>query len=306
MISLSLSLLALTASPVEVVGERAADRARIQRHLGAVEADLRAADTDHLPPALQQARRVNLDRLHAYRLAGEFPRNSEHPGERVPYFIDDDGVLCAVGHLVAESGFADVAREIADSENNARLLTMRHPALPAWIAASGLTADECARIQPTYCQCRDEYAPVCGVDGMTYQNACYAETCAGVEIAYEGVCKGEDTTTTWPAPGTTGDGTGGSSGAGTGDTGSDGTGSDDSTAGSATTGSATTGPATTGTTGGPGTTGATADSDADSGSDGGSSQEKPKDEGCGCRSPAGENGLLLALLALIPRRRRRA
>lgn len=315
MIYIFLASLVLAAPPVETVGERAADRARIQRHLAAVEADLRAVDASHLPPALQQARRANLDRLHAYRLAGEFPRNSEHPGERVPYFIDDDGVPCAVGHLVVESGFADIAREIADSENNAKLLAMQHPALPVWIAASGLTAEECARIQPTYCRCDEEYAPVCGVDGMTYQNACYAETCADVEIAYAGVCKGEDTTTGWPSPGTTADATGGSS-----DTGSSGdTGTADAGTGAATTDEpASTGPASTsgGTTGEPATTGDAASTGASTGvaattgatgdSDDGPSQAPAQDGGCGCRSPAGAHGLLLALLALLPRRRRRA
>jgi hypothetical protein len=36
--------------------------------------------------------------------------------------------------------------------------------------------------------CSEEHAPVCGVDGTTYGNACEAET-AGIEIAHEGVCE---------------------------------------------------------------------------------------------------------------------
>ncbi|WAS95184.1 Kazal-type serine protease inhibitor family protein [Nannocystis punicea] len=196
---------------IDITGQADADRIRIQQHLETVETELRARDTSHLPPALQAERARNLDRLHTYQMAGLFPRNPEFIGERVPFFIDEDGVACAVGHLVIESGFADVAGEIAARENNARLLDMTHPALSGWIAQSGLTAEECARIQPTYCGCGDEYAPVCGVDGQTYGNACYAETCANVAIAHEGACKAEESTSDWPDAGTStgpGDSTG--------------------------------------------------------------------------------------------------
>ncbi len=38
------------------------------------------------------------------------------------------------------------------------------------------------------CACPDVYAPVCGVDGVTYPNSCEAK-CKGVNIAYEGKCR---------------------------------------------------------------------------------------------------------------------
>ncbi len=189
-----------------------ADRGRIQRHLARVEAELRAAPTDHLDPVQKLERARNLDRLHAYWTAGQFPHNTDFAGRRVPYFIDDDGRACAVGHLVIESGAPELADRIQASENNALLADMRTEGLLDWVRASGLSAAECAKIQPAYCDCAENEAPVCGSDGVTYLNECYATTCAGVEVAYEGVCEGE-ATTGFPAPGTGDDGGSTSAGA---------------------------------------------------------------------------------------------
>jgi hypothetical protein len=111
------------------------------------------------------------------------------------------------------------------------------------------------------------YAPVCGEDGKTYANACSAETCAGVTIAHEGVCKAQGTTTGWPEAGTSSD--------------------EASSTGDATTGDATTGDATTGdTTGEP-------------------DEDTERKSGCHMgQDLSGMFSLALPLLLLAPSRRR--
>jgi hypothetical protein len=169
------------------------DRVRITAHLTEVEAELRAADVSHLTDAQRAARLRGIDRLHDYRVRGEFPHGREgQPGPRVPTFIDADGRACAMGHLVIESGAADVAREIAESQNHARVPEIEHPALAGWLAANGMTLEEAARVQPSYCweECPDAgMQAVCGSDGYAYMNACIAE-CEGVSIVGPATCTG--------------------------------------------------------------------------------------------------------------------
>jgi MYXO-CTERM domain-containing protein len=186
------------------IDEVDADRTRIQRHLAEVERDLRAVDTSAMTAELRAERARNLDRLHDYWTAGVFPRNADFVGQRVPYFIDAEDRACAVGHLMIESGASELAASIRHGENNAKLLEMQTPGIAGWVGGSGLSAQEHARIQPSYCNCPEDEAPVCGSDGHTYLNECYATTCAGVEVAHEGVCEGEQTTG-WPEPGTSTD-----------------------------------------------------------------------------------------------------
>jgi hypothetical protein len=79
---------------------------------------------------------------------------------------------------------------VAEHENNAFLRDIRTAGAHDWIARSGLTAEECALIQPTYCfECDSRPEdPVCGSNGQTYSNACQAFNCAGVSVACQGPC----------------------------------------------------------------------------------------------------------------------
>jgi len=171
-----------------------ADRIRIQAHLERVEARLRAADISRLTAEQRAARAVNIERLRAYRLRGEFPHgNVAQPAPRVPTFIDADGRACAMGYLVIESGHRDVAEAIARAQNYARVPEIEHPALAGWLVANGMTLEEATLVQPSYCfeECPDAGTQaVCGTDGNVYSNACIA-TCEGVGVAGPASCSGE-------------------------------------------------------------------------------------------------------------------
>jgi len=195
------------------------DHARITEHLQRTEHDLRAKDVSDLSLAQQTARAENLDALHRYWVRGVYPHNTYVPGVRVPVFIDADGRACAVGQLMIDSGAEVLAQHIAMDERLEYLATIETQGVEHWIEASGLTFDELARIQPSYCGCGDQGTdPVCGVDGETYPNACMATQCAGVEIEHDGPCEGNSESGDGETEGATSGGAGSSS---SGETGSD-------------------------------------------------------------------------------------
>ncbi len=138
--------------------DAAPESLRIATHLAWVEARLRARDVSGWPEALRAKRTGQLERLRAYREAGRYPHNTEF-ADRRPVFIDADGTHCAVGHLMALDGGparlvdaafhgATVAAMLA--EPGTPLEAEARAALVEWVAQSGLTAEECALIQPAY------------------------------------------------------------------------------------------------------------------------------------------------------------
>ncbi len=126
------------------------ERARIQRHLAAVETMLRMHPPAGLSEAQLRNRLARLDDLRAYREAGEFPKNLDFPDRLIPYFIDAAGVPCAVGHLIIASGHADLAEDVRRTRNHAYIREIDDPRLVAWLEESGLTAEEAGMIQPGY------------------------------------------------------------------------------------------------------------------------------------------------------------
>jgi hypothetical protein len=99
--------------------------------------------------ALAAARSREISRLSAYREAGRFPRNHRILG-RIPTFVDDRGTPCAVGFLMQRSGHRALVKAIARDDNNVYIENITEGPALDWIQLSGLTQDECARIQPSY------------------------------------------------------------------------------------------------------------------------------------------------------------
>lgn len=131
------------------------EQERIQTHLAYVEQMLRSKSVAHLSPELQQRRRHLLDLLHAYTICGRFPRNYEMEDQRVPCFIDKDGTICAVGYLIEQTAGRWVAESINAKHQYKALLAMNDATVDTWVAASGLTFEEAAMIQPSYSYYRE-------------------------------------------------------------------------------------------------------------------------------------------------------
>lgn len=297
---------------------------RIQRHLARVESTLREQTPPDLTPDQRAARLALMDVLHAYWVAGRFPRNRDHHDRRVPYFIDADGTPCAVGHLMIESGYARMAREIATYENFDFLSEVDHPGVGGWLQEHGLTAEEAGWIQPSYGPCGFSYETVCGSDGNNYACEVVATQCAGVDVVSFGPCGSDDGSSTG------GSSTGGSSSGGSSSGGSSSGGSSGSEGGSTTGGGDPSGSSTTGGTdpeapiigeeicpAGFGSTGEVTDgeltdsgaSDSDSTASSGQSSDsgaQSEEDPSGCRSGGGTPSILaLGIFGLLGLRRRR-
>ncbi len=130
-------------------GESTDEKTRIQTHLEYVEMLLRKKDMSNMPQAARNKRNNLLNLLHEYHLAAKFPANYDH-AERRPCFIDRDGNICAVGYLVEKTAGRSLAEKINQQYKYDNIADMKTPELLAWVETSGLTAEECAMIQPTY------------------------------------------------------------------------------------------------------------------------------------------------------------
>jgi len=124
------------------------DNERIQTHLKLV-SFLLSKRTNTLSEEVLVRRTENLKSLVSYWKTGTFPVNTRH-NSRQPYFIDDFGTACAVGHLLQTSGAETLAEQISQEENYAFIRELAYPQLGKWAQWNGFTEGELAWIQPGY------------------------------------------------------------------------------------------------------------------------------------------------------------
>jgi hypothetical protein len=143
--------LLVLAMVLGTAGAAPTEAARVHAHLVAARAFVRAHATDGLSAMQRDKRAAALANLDRYIERGEFPRRTDDTfaGLR-PRFIDDRGVHCAVGYLIATSGHPELARAINRDFEYAYVRDIDSPALLAWAGEHGFTVEELARIQPSY------------------------------------------------------------------------------------------------------------------------------------------------------------
>lgn len=139
---------AVAEDPVgENPGENPDFRARARLHYARALRELERADVSALDAGRRAARAELIAELERYRERGEFGRNTDFPGERMPYFVDAGGRRCAVANLLDFSGEGEYVLSVAAARNNHYICEMvEDPALNAWLDRVGLSMVEAARI----------------------------------------------------------------------------------------------------------------------------------------------------------------
>lgn len=96
--------------------------------------------------ALNEERKVNLERFHDYRRAKVYPHNS-YEQSRINVWRDADDHLCAVATLVHLDGKDELVNTIAKDNNFVKTSTLTDGPLIDWVLTSGFTQEEVVMIQ---------------------------------------------------------------------------------------------------------------------------------------------------------------
>lgn len=130
------------------------DKQYIQTHLELVIGILKKADITDLNDDQRSMRTHLIAVLSDYRLQGIFPLNY-YRSERIPVFIDEHNTHCAVGYLIRESGYGNLALQISKTDNYVWVKDLEGEQVMEWQKLSGFTLEELKLIQGAY----DSYMP---------------------------------------------------------------------------------------------------------------------------------------------------
>jgi len=110
------------------------------------EPELAAPDRAKLREELIAQRKINLERLHAYRVARVYPHNLYEEGKK-NVWKDRDDHLCAVATMMEKGGQHDLVERTAQDQNFVRIADLASGPLIDWVLVSGLTQEEAVMIQ---------------------------------------------------------------------------------------------------------------------------------------------------------------
>ena len=124
---------------------------RVSHHIANAQQHAARRDVSQLTHLQRIVRQLLLRALPEYRADGRFPQNRDFKLQ-TPYFIDANGTRCAMAHLLELGGEHDLVARIARERNNAYVRELAdEPRLLEWLVEAGLTVEEAAAIQPSYC-----------------------------------------------------------------------------------------------------------------------------------------------------------
>lgn len=142
------------AVPTESERVFLSDKQYIQTHLELVLKVLKSADVSHLSQEQLVMRKQLTEVLSDYCLQGVFPINY-YVSARIPVFIDEHNTHCAVGYLMRESGFENLAQSISKTDNYIWVKDLKGEEVLKWQQLSGFSLEELKLIQGAY----DFYMP---------------------------------------------------------------------------------------------------------------------------------------------------
>jgi hypothetical protein len=139
--SLSLSLSACAAAPIQSTGAKSPEATN-----KIAKAKPKTPDRAEWRARLAERRKIAIQRLHDYWVAGVFPQNrTQNVMQRV--FRDDAGRLCAMANLIHLSGDDKLVDATAKNDNFVFLGDVKSGPLMDWMLTSGLTQEEIAFVQ---------------------------------------------------------------------------------------------------------------------------------------------------------------